>query len=80
MNNQLAGKPVTTLTPYKKKPFPKPKDKFKPVAVNIAAISANCMHFNIKQEENKAFITSLYKINQIMEDCYRESVEYKLWA
>ena len=80
MNDQLAGKPVTTLTPYKKKPFPKPKDEFKPVAVNIAAISANCMHFNMKREENEAFTTSLYKIDQIMEDRYRESEEYKLWA
>jgi len=80
MNDQLAGKPVTTLTPYKKKPFPKPKDEFKPVAVNIAAISANCMHFNMKREENEAFTTSLYEIDQIMEDRYRESEEYKLWA
>ncbi len=53
---------------YKKKLFLKPKDKFKPVAVDIAAISAVCIYFNLKQKENKAFIISLYKIDRILED------------
>jgi hypothetical protein len=48
MNNQLANKPITILAPYKKKLFPKPKDEFKLVTVDIAAISAVGLHFNIK--------------------------------
>jgi hypothetical protein len=64
----LAGKPITILAPYKKKLFPKPKDEFKPVTVDIAAISAVGLHFNIKWEENKAFTISLYEIDQILED------------
>ncbi len=68
MNAQLASRPRVTLALYKKKLFPKPKDKFKPVAIDIAAISTVYIYFNLKQKENKAFITSLYKIDQILED------------
>ncbi len=68
MKAQLASRPRVTLALYKKKPFPKPKDKSKPVVVDITAISTVCIYFNLKQKENKAFITSLYKIDRILED------------
>ena len=37
-----------------------------PPVVNIAIISAIAFHFNIYRKDNKVFITSLYKINQII--------------
>jgi len=37
-----------------------------PPIVDIAAISAIGFHFNIYQKDNKVFITSLYKINWII--------------
>ncbi len=70
MNAQLASRLRVTLVLYKKKLFPKPKDKSKPVVIDIAAISTVYIYFNLKQKENKAFITSLYKIDQILEDWY----------
>ena len=38
----------------------------KPPTIDIAIISAIAFHFNIYQKDNKVFITSLYKINQII--------------
>ena len=35
-------------------------------AVNITAISTIAFHFNMYQRDNEVFITSLYKINQII--------------
>ena len=37
-----------------------------PPIVDIAVISAIVFHFNIYRRDNKVFITSLYKINQII--------------
>jgi len=37
-----------------------------PPIVDITAISAIAFHFNIYRKENKVFIISLYKINQII--------------
>ena len=34
--------------------------------VNITAISTIAFHFNIYRKDNEVFITSLYKINQII--------------
>ncbi|KAF1939366.1 hypothetical protein EJ02DRAFT_258495, partial [Clathrospora elynae] len=34
----------------------------------IALISANGLHFNMKQKENKFFTTTLYKIDRVLED------------
>ena len=34
--------------------------------VDITVISAIAFHFNIYRKDNKVFITSLYKINQII--------------
>jgi len=43
-----------------------PPLSYNPPIVDIAVISAIAFHFNIYQKENKVFITSLYKINQII--------------
>ena len=37
-----------------------------PPIADIAAISAIAFHFNIYRRDNKVFITSLYKINRII--------------
>src|SRR5882757_4189359 len=37
-----------------------------PPTVDIAAISAIAFHFNIYRRDNEVFITSLYKINRII--------------
>src|SRR5882762_10718663 len=37
-----------------------------PPTIDIAIISAIAFHFNIYRRDNKVFITSLYKINQII--------------
>jgi len=39
---------------------------YNPPAVDIAIISAIAFHFNIYRRDNKVFITSLYKINRII--------------
>jgi len=39
---------------------------YNPPIVDIAIISAIVFHFNIYQKDNKVFITSLYKINWII--------------
>ena len=36
--------------------------------VNIAVISAIAFHFNIYRKDNKVFTTSLYEINQIINE------------
>ena len=36
--------------------------------VDIAIISAIAFHFNIYRKDNKVFITSLYKINRIINE------------
>jgi len=39
---------------------------YNPPTVDIAVISAIVFHFNMYQKDNKVFITSLYKINRII--------------
>ena len=46
--------------------------------VDIAAISAIGFYFNIYQTDNKVFITSLYKINQIINKKKEELVKHLL--
>ena len=53
----LPQKPQKSCTP------PLSRD---PPTVDIAAISAIVFHFNIYRRDNEVFITSLYKINQII--------------
>ena len=47
---------------------PKLPKQARKIIINIAGISAKGTYFNIRQANNKAFITSLYKINYILED------------
>ncbi len=53
----LPQKPQKSCTP------PLSRD---PPTVDIAAISAIAFYFNIYRRDNEVFITSLYKINQII--------------
>ena len=41
---------------------------YNPPTVDIAAISAIAFHFNMYRRDNKVFITSLYKINRIINE------------
>jgi hypothetical protein len=40
----------------------------KPVTVNIAAINAVNTHFYMRRKKNKVFLTSIYKINRILQE------------
>jgi hypothetical protein len=40
----------------------------KPVTINIAAISVINTHFYMRHKENKAFLTSIYKIDRILQE------------
>jgi len=46
-----------------------------PPTVDIAVISAIAFHFNIYRKDNKVFIISLYKINQIINNREEEPAE-----
>jgi len=67
MRQELKG---VILTPLPQKPLGSytPPLLYNPPTVNIAAISAIAFHFNIYRRDNKVFITSLYKINQIINE------------
>jgi len=43
-----------------------PPVSYNPPIVDIAVISAIAFHFNMYRKDNKVFITSLYKINRII--------------
>jgi len=65
MQQELKG--VTTM-PISWKPLKSytPLLLYSPPIVNITIISAIAFHFNIYWKDNKVFIISLYKINQII--------------
>jgi hypothetical protein len=70
MENKLVKVlPKTTLI-YRRKPYLKPISKAdtKLVTVNIATISAVGTHFYMWREENEAFLTSIYKIDRILQE------------
>jgi hypothetical protein len=68
MKNKLAEVLPKTTSIYRQKLYSKPISKAdtKPVTVNIAVISAIGTHFYIWHKENKAFLTSIYKIDCIL--------------
>jgi hypothetical protein len=70
MKNELAGVLPKTTPIYRRKLYLKPISKAdtKPVTVNIAAISAIGTHFHMRHKENKAFSTSIYKIDRILQE------------
>jgi hypothetical protein len=61
--------PKATLI-YCRKPYPELINKAdtKPVTVNIAVINTVGTHFYIRREKNKAFLTSIYKIDCILQE------------
>src|SRR5882762_10819555 len=65
MRQELKGV-ITTPLPRKPLKSYTPLLLRDPPIVDIAAISAIAFHFNIYRRDNEVFITSLYKINQII--------------
>ena len=65
--------------PYQKKLYIPPKSliQTKKIIINIVSISAKRIYFNIRQANNKAFITSLYKINYILENQIKKKTDTK---
>ena len=65
MQQELKG---VTTPPLPRKPLRSyiPPLLYNPPTVDIAAISAIAFYFNIYRRDNEVFITSLYKINQII--------------
>ena len=57
MTTPLPQKPLKSYTPLLSRD---------PPTVDITVISAIAFHFNIYRRDNEVFITSLYKINQII--------------
>ena len=53
---------------YKKKEYLKLILASLELVINISVISAISFYYNIKQKDNKVFITSLYKINHILDN------------
>jgi predicted aspartyl protease len=69
MNDNLAGITRVKEPPYKKKPFPanQPSASEKQT-IDIAAISAIGIHYNLRVPSNEAFTTSIYEIDRILQD------------
>src|SRR5882672_1689094 len=65
MQQELKG---VIITPLSQKPLKSyiPPLLHNPPTVNITTISAIVFYFNIYRRDNKVFITSLYKINRII--------------
>jgi hypothetical protein len=70
MKNELARVLLKTTLIYCRKLYSKfiSKADTKLVTVNIAAISAVSTHFYIRRKENKAFLTSIYEIDRILQE------------
>jgi hypothetical protein len=70
MENKLAKVLLKTTLIYRRKLYPEPisKANTKPVTVNIAVISAVGTYFYIQHKENKAFLTSIYEIDRILQE------------
>jgi len=65
MRQELKGV-ITTPIPQRALRSHTPLVSCNPPIVDITVISAIAFHFNIYRKDNKVFITSLYKINQII--------------
>ncbi len=64
--DELAGIVRPKPTPYQKKPYQPSNAQTKEHMVDIAAISALGMHYNLRTDKNEAFSTSLYEIDRIL--------------
>ena len=65
MQQELKGVMIT-LVPRKSLKSHTPLLLGNPPTIDIAVISAIAFHFNMYRKDNKVFITSLYKINRII--------------
>ena len=67
MTDNLAK--LVKTPPYKKRPYIKPTaESTVPQSVDIHAISPAAFHFNIKDKEAELFTTSIYEIDQLIEE------------
>src|SRR6266536_213282 len=73
MKDELAGIVWPKLIPYQKKPYQPSKAQTKEHMVDITAISALGIHYNLRTDKNEAFSTSLYEIDYILKE--RQEVE-----
>src|SRR6266481_3024518 len=67
MRQELKGVITTSLPRKPLRSYIPPLSRNPPI-VDIAAISAIVFYFNIYRRDNKVFITSLYKINRIINE------------
>ena len=70
-SSAVYAEPVSINRPlYQRKPFvtPEPTDSNRVMTVDIAGISAEGTHFNMRRADNEAFTTSLYEIDRILGD------------
>jgi hypothetical protein len=58
--------------------MPALRPRAKAPLIELAAISTLRIHFNLQATDNKAFTTSLYKIDQILSDRAAESASNEL--
>jgi len=65
MRQELKGVTITPI-PRRALRLYTPPLSCNPPTVDITVISAIVFHFNMYRKENKVFITSLYKINRII--------------
>ena len=63
MDQELQG---TTRIPQVKTPCPKARQGLP--TIDIKEIGAVGFHYNLYKKENEVFVTSLYKINHLIED------------
>jgi hypothetical protein len=69
MEDNLAGTVRVKETPYKKKPFPvNQSSTTQQQTIDIAAISAIGIHYNLRVPSNEAFTTSIYEIDRILQE------------
>ena len=68
MNDNLLDRQQAPDLPYQKRPY-QPASARRPYLIDINAISANGFRLHLYKEDSKLFLTSLYKIDQLIQDC-----------
>ena len=69
MEEALSGVIRPEIPPYRKRPYPKATETSASlVTIDIAGISAEGMHYNLRPADNEVFTTSLYEIDQLITD------------
>ena len=73
IKEELYSKIRTLPLPYKKKLYvPEEKNEY---AVDISSISAYAIDHNLRDSGYEAFTTSIYEVNQILDEKYTEEAE-----